>query len=136
MNITLKDNSVIEMAQGSTALEIAEKISAGLARRAVAAKIDGQVRDLSTPVLSDARLEVITLEDEDGLHVMRHTASHVMAEAVLRLFPDAKTAIGPAIDNGFYYDFDVEEPFTTDDLEKIEAEMTKNHPRQRADEAF
>ena len=116
----LLDGSAIEFEAGSTAKQVAEKISRNLAKAAVAAKIDGEVCDLDTPVCDGAKLELITLDSEDGLHVMRHTASHVMAEAVLRLFPNAKLAIGPAIENGFYYDFDVETPFTPEDLAKIE----------------
>ena len=119
----LLDGSAIEFEAGSTAKQVAEKISRNLAKAAVAAKIDGEVCDLDTPVCDGAKLELVTLDSEDGLHVMRHTASHVMAEAVLRLFPNAKLAIGPAIENGFYYDFDVETPFTPEDLAKIEKEM-------------
>ena len=125
MLITLKDNVVKEYQNGTTAYDIAKDISAGLARVACAAKINGKVCDLRTCIDSDASLEILTFEDEDGKKAFRHTASHILAQAVKRLFPDVKLAIGPAIDNGFYYDFDVETPFSAEDLEKIEAEMKK-----------
>lgn len=125
MRITLKDNVVKEYANGTTAYDIAKDISAGLARVACAARIDGKVCDLRTCIDKDSSLEILTFDDEDGRKAFRHTASHILAQAVKRLFPDVKLAIGPAIDNGFYYDFDVETPFSADDLEKIEAEMKK-----------
>ena len=125
MLITLKDNVVKEYQNGTTAYDIAKDISAGLARAACAAKINGKVCDLRTCIDSDASLEILTFEDEDGKKAFRHTASHILAQAVKRLFPNVKLAIGPAIDNGFYYDFDVETPFSAEDLEKIEAEMKK-----------
>ncbi len=125
MLITLKDNVVKEYQSGTTAYDIAKDISAGLARVACAAKIDGKVCDLRTCIDKDSSLEILTFDDEDGRKAFRHTASHILAQAVKRLFPEAKLAIGPAIENGFYYDFDVETPFTADDLVKIEAEMKK-----------
>ncbi len=125
MLITLKDNVVKEYQSGTTAYDIAKDISAGLARAACAAKIDGKVCDLRTCIDKDSSLEILTFDDEDGRRAFRHTASHILAQAVKRLFPDAKLAIGPAIENGFYYDFDVETHFTADDLVKIEAEMKK-----------
>ena len=125
MLITLKDNVVKEYQNGVTAYDIAKDISAGLARVACAARINGKVCDLRTCIDSDASLEILTFEDEDGKKAFRHTASHILAQAVKRLFPNVKLAIGPAIDNGFYYDFDVETPFSAEDLEKIEAEMKK-----------
>ncbi len=125
MKITLKDGTVREFEAGKSAFEIAKEISGGLAKAACAAKINGKVCDLRTTVDNDCELEILTFDDEDGRKTFRHTASHILAQAVKRLFPDVKLAIGPAIDNGFYYDFDVETPFTTDDLEKIEAEMKK-----------
>ncbi len=125
MRITLKGDAVKEYENGMTAYDIAKDISAGLARAACAAKINGKVCDLRTCIDSDASLEILTFDDEDGKKAFRHTASHILAQAVKRLFPDVKLAIGPAIDNGFYYDFDVETPFTAEDLEKIEAEMKK-----------
>ncbi len=125
MLITLKDNVVKEYQSGTTTYDIAKDISAGLARAACAAKIDGKVCDLRTCIDKDSSLEILTFDDEDGRKAFRHTASHILAQAVKRLFPDAKLAIGPAIENGFYYDFDVETPFTADDLVKIETEMKK-----------
>ena len=106
-----------------TALEIAASISHELKKEAVAAKIDGEVKDLKTVIDHDCEVEFLTFADEEGRRVYRHTASHVLAQAVKALYPDAKLAIGPAIDNGFYYDFDCAESFTTDDFKKIEKEM-------------
>ena len=125
MLITLKGDVVKEFPENTTAYEIAQSISAGLARAACAVKINGNVCDLRTTISNDSSLEILTFEDEDGRRAFRHTASHVLAQAVKRLYPNVKLAIGPAIDNGFYYDFDVEKPFTSEDLEKIEAEMKK-----------
>lgn len=104
--------------------EIAADISEGLARAACAGEIDGKIEDLRTLIEKDCELNIITANTPEGLRVIRHTASHVMAEAVKRLFPDAKVTIGPAIDDGFYYDFDAE-PFSREDLDSIEAEMKK-----------
>ena len=114
-----------EFENGITPYEIAQSISAGLARIACAAKIDGVGCDLRTPIEKDCEVEILTFDDPYGKKAFWHTTSHVMAQAVLHLFPNAKFSIGPAIDNGFYYDFDVEEPFTADDLVKIEEEMAK-----------
>lgn len=125
MQITLKDNVVKEYQNGTTAYDIAKDISMGLARAACAARINGKVCDLRTCIDKDSSLEILTFDDEDGRKAFRHTASHILAQAVKRLYPDVKLAIGPAIDNGFYYDFDVETPFSAEDLEKIEAEMKK-----------
>ena len=125
MKITLMDGSVKEFEAGMSALDIAKALSQKLGKKALAARIDGQVVDLSTIIDKTCRLDILTFDDEDGQHALRHTASHIMAQAVLRLFPDAKPAIGPAIDTGFYYDFDVETPFTADDLAKIEKEMKR-----------
>ena len=124
MKITLKDGSSKEYAQPMSIYEIAADISEGLARAACAGEIDGKVEDLRTVIDKDCSLNILTANDEAGLRVIRHTASHVMAEAVKRLFPDAKVTIGPAIDEGFYYDFDAE-PFSREDLDKLEAEMKK-----------
>ncbi len=106
-------------------MQIAESISGGLARNACVCKIDGEVKDLRTPIDRDCSLEILTFDDDDGKRTYRHTASHVLAQAVKRLFPEAKLAIGPSIENGFYYDFDVPVPFTQEDLAKIEEEMKK-----------
>ena len=124
MKITLKDGSVKEYAQAMSAYEIALDISEGLARAACAAEIDGKVVDLRTRVEKDCALNILTANDKEGLRVVRHTCSHVLAEAVKRVFPDAKLAIGPAIDTGYYYDFE-HEPFSREDLDKLEAEMKK-----------
>ncbi|MEG2377383.1 MAG: threonine--tRNA ligase [Clostridia bacterium] len=123
-NITLKDGSVLEVAAGTTCMDVAKLISEGLARMALVAVLNGEVVDLSHEITEDATLELQTFDGEDGRRAFRHTASHVLAQAVKRLYPAAKLAIGPAIENGFYYDFDAE-PFTADDLTKIEAEMKK-----------
>ncbi len=121
MKITLKDGSTKEYAQPMSIYDIAAE---GLARAACAGEIDGKTEDLRTVIDSDCHLNILTANDEAGLRVIRHTASHVMAEAVKRLFPAAKVTIGPAIDEGFYYDFEAE-PFSREDLDKLEAEMKK-----------
>lgn len=125
IKITLKDGSVMEMEKGATAFDAAKQISMGLARAACAAKINGENADLRTPLTKDCALEILTFADDYGRRTFRHTASHIMAQAIKRLYPAAKLAIGPAVDDGFYYDFDVEDKFTPEDLEKIEAEMKK-----------
>ncbi len=125
MKITLKDGSILECESGITAYDVAKQISMGLARNACAAKIDGKNCDLRTVLYNDCKLEILTFDDEYGRWTFRHTASHIMAQAVKRLFPNAKLTIGPAVDDGFYYDFDIDEKFTPDDLEKIENEMKK-----------
>ena len=125
MKITLKDSSVKQYDSAMTAADIAKDISMGLYRNACACKIDGEVKDLRTVIESDCALEILTFDDEDGKRTFNHTASHIMAQAVKRLYPDVKLTIGPAIHDGFYYDFDVETPFSPEDLEKIEAEMKK-----------
>lgn len=125
MKITLKDSSVKQYDGAMTAADIAKDISMGLYRNACACKINGEVKDLRTVIDSDCALEILTFDDEDGKRAFNHTASHIMAQAVKRLYPDVKLTIGPAIHDGFYYDFDVETPFSPEDLEKIEAEMKK-----------
>ena len=124
MKITLKDGSVKEYDSAKSVYEIAADLSEGLARAACAGELDGEVVDLRTVVDKDCSLNILTASDPEGLRVIRHTCSHVMAEAVKRLFPQSKLAIGPAIDTGYYYDFE-HEPFSRDDLDKIEAEMKK-----------
>ncbi len=124
MRITLKDGSVKEYAQAMSAYDIALDISEGLARAACAVEIDGKVEDLRTVIDADCTLQILTANDKEGLQVVRHTASHVLAEAVKRLFPEVKLAIGPSIDTGYYYDFE-HEPFSREDLDKLEAEMKK-----------
>lgn len=124
MKITLKDGSVKEYAEAMSVNDIAFDIAGGLGRAACAGEIDGEVVDLRTTVDRDCTLNILTFKDEAGKAAYRHTASHVLAEAVKNLFPEAKLAIGPSIDDGFYYDFD-SEPFSREDLDKIEAEMKK-----------
>ena len=126
MKLTLKGGEVREFENGLSVSEIAKEISMGLYRNACACRINGEVKDLRTVVEEDCELEIVTFDDADGKHAFNHTASHIMAQAVKRLYPDVKLTIGPAIDNGFYYDFDCgDKPFGPEDLEKLEAEMKK-----------
>ena len=125
IKITLKGDVVKEYEAGITAYEVAKDISMGLAKAACAVKINGENADLRTELNEDCNLEILTFDDEYGRWAFRHTASHILAQAVKRLYPSAKLAIGPAVDDGFYYDFDIENKFTPDDLAKIEAEMKK-----------
>lgn len=126
IKITLKDGSVKEIEKEMSILDIAKSISEGLARMATCGEVDGEVKDLRYVVDKDCSLNILTFESSlDGKKAYWHTTSHIMAQAVKRLFPDAKLAIGPAIDDGFYYDFDVEKPFTDEDKAKIEEEMKK-----------
>lgn len=124
MKITLKDGSIKEYANEMSVIEIASDISEGLARNACAGEIDGKVVDLRTVITTDCNLSILTVNDPAGLSAYRHTASHILAQAVKRLYPQAKLAIGPAIENGYYYDFDIPS-FSREDLDKIEAEMKK-----------
>lgn len=125
MKITLKDGSVKEYASPMSAADIAKDISMGLYRNACVCRINGEVKDLRTVVCDDAALEILTFDNEEGKRAFNHTASHIMAQAVKRLYPNVKLTIGPAIEDGFYYDFDTETPFGPEDLAKIEAEMKK-----------
>lgn len=126
MKLTLKGGEVREFENGLSVSEIAKEISMGLYRNACACRINGEVKDLRTVVEEDCELEIVIFDDADGKHAFNHTASHIMAQAVKRLYPDVKLTIGPAIDNGFYYDFDCgDKPFGPEDLEKLEAEMKK-----------
>ncbi len=125
MKVTLKDGSFKEYAQPMAVIDIAKDISEGLARMACVAEIDGEVKDLRTIVDKDCTLNIFTAKDPEGLAALRHTASHVMAQAIKRIWPETKLAIGPSIADGFYYDIDRDEPITSDDLAKIEAEMKK-----------
>ena len=133
--ITLKDGSTKEIESGISAFELARSISEGLARAACAVELNGKVCDLRTTIDDDCTVNFLTFDSEGGRHTFNHTCSHVMAQAVKRLYPDAKLTIGPSIDSGFYYDFDVEKPFSPEDLTKIEAEMkkiiTENPPIER-----
>ncbi len=121
--IKLPDGSVMEMDKGVNGFDIAARISSGLAKAALAVKVNGKLTDLSTPITTDATVTVITSKDAEGLQILRHSCSHVMAQAVKELWPDVQVTIGPAIENGFYYDFSRKEPFTTEDFAKIEARM-------------
>lgn len=125
MKVTLKDGSFKEYAQPMAVIDIAKDISESLARMACVAEIDGEVKDLRTIVDKDCTLNIFTAKDPEGLAALRHTASHVMAQAIKRIWPETKLAIGPSIADGFYYDIDRDEPVTSDDLAKIEAEMKK-----------
>ena len=125
MKITLKDGSVKEYASPMSAADIAKDISMGLYRNACVCRINGEVKDLRTVISDDAALEILTFDNEEGKRAFNHTASHIMAQAVKRLYPKVKLTIGPAIEDGFYYDFDTETPFGPEDLAKIEAEMKK-----------
>ena len=124
MIITLKDGSKKEYAEAMSAYDIARDISEGLARAACLAEIDGETADLRTIINKDCELNILTFDSDEGKKAYRHTCSHVLVEAVKNLYPDAKLAIGPSIDNGFYYDFDIP-PLSREDLDKIEAEMKK-----------
>jgi threonyl-tRNA synthetase len=125
LRLTFPDGSVHEYSEGVTGAEVAAAIGPRLAKAAVAAKVDGAYVDLDRPILNDADFAVVTEQTDEGRYVLRHSAAHVMAQAVLDLFPGARFAIGPPITDGFYYDFEVEEPFTPDDLERIEARMAE-----------
>lgn len=125
MKITLSDGAVKDFENGQSALNIAKQLSQNLGKKALVAKIDGEIRDLTTILNNDCKLEILTFDDEEGKKALWHTASHVMAQAVKRLFPAVKLAIGPSIDTGFYYDFDIEKPFVAEDLVKIEKEMKR-----------
>lgn len=135
IKITLKDGKVMEFEEGIKISDIAMKISPALYKKALAAKIDGETVDLMTELHKDSSLEILTFEDEMGKWALRHTGSHMLAQAVKRLYPEVKLAIGPAIDTGFYYDFEADFTFTPEMLEKIEAEIKKiikeNHKLER-----
>lgn len=125
INVELKGGVVNQYEAGTTPADIAKSIGAGLYKAVCCAKINNVVADLRTPLNEDCKVELLTFDDPEGKHAFWHTASHVLAQAVKRLYPNAKCAIGPAIESGFYYDFDVEKPFSQDDLQKIKAEMKK-----------
>ena len=125
MIITLKDGSKKEYAEPKSVIDIASDISEGLARVACAGEVDGEVVDLRTVVDKDCELNILTFDSEGGQGAFRHTTSHIMAQAIKRLYPDVKLAIGPSIADGFYYDVDSDTPLTAEDLEKIEGEMKK-----------
>ncbi len=121
--VTLPDGSTLEIAEGSTAKQVAEQIGAGLAKAAVAAKVDDKLVDLTTPIANSPRLQIVTPKDKDGLNIMRHSCAHVMAEAICSLWPQTKLVYGPTVEDGFYYDIDLDEPIRPDDFARIEARM-------------
>ncbi|MBN4076050.1 TGS domain-containing protein, partial [Gammaproteobacteria bacterium AH-315-E17] len=123
--ITLPDGSKREFDQQVTVYALAESIGPGLAKAAIAGKVDGQLVDTSFEITQDAEVSIITSRDQEGLEVIRHSCAHLMANAVQNLFPSAQVTIGPVIESGFFYDFAFERPFTPEDLEAIEAEMTR-----------
>jgi len=123
VRLTLPDGSVREVPSGTTGRELAESIGPGLAKAALAIRVDGQIRDLSRPIEADAKVAILTEKDPDALEVLRHSSAHILATAVRELFPGAGIGFGPPIEDGFYYDFDVPRPFTPEDLERIERQM-------------
>lgn len=125
IQITLKGGEIRQFESGVTAGEVAKSLGAGLYKAACACKINGETKDLRTPLTQDCELAILTFDDPDGKRAFRHTASHILAQAVKRLYPNVKLTIGPSIENGFYYDFDSDTPFTTEDLTKLETEMKK-----------
>lgn len=125
IKIELKDGSIIEVEKGSSIIDVAKKISEGLARVTLAGLVNGEVQDLRHKLTEDCKLEILTFDSLEGKKAYWHTTSHIMAQAIKRLYPEIKLAIGPSIDNGFYYDFDTEKPFSEEDLIKIEDEMKK-----------
>ena len=128
IKLTLKDGSVKEIEAAMPAAEVVKGIGMGLYKSACCVKLDGQVCDLRTTINKDCTFEVMTFDSEEGKKTFWHTASHILAQAVKRLYPNVKLAIGPAIEGGFYYDFDTEKAFTADDLSALEAEMKKILP--------
>lgn len=125
IKLTLKDGAAREVAEGITLLEFAQTLSRSLAKSVLVAKVDDVIVGLDTKLTKDAKVEFLTFADNEGKHALRHSASHILAQAVQRLYGNVQLAIGPAIENGFYYDFDVEKPFSPEDLEKIQKEMEK-----------
>src|SRR5437764_10353539 len=128
MKVVLPDNSELELPEGATGLDAARAIGPKLAEQAVLARVNGEPRDLRLPLPEGAKLEILTPRDSadpDALYVLRHSSAHLLAEAVRRLYPGVKVAIGPPIENGFYYDFDFPEPIREEDLERIEAELNR-----------
>ena len=125
IHVTLKDGSVKEFEAGVSVIDVAKSLGAGLAKAACAGRINNQVVDLRTPINEDCNLEICTFDDEDGKKAFWHTAAHVMAQAIQHLYPEAKFGIGPALENGWYYDIGGVKPFTPDQFAAIEAEMKK-----------
>ena len=137
MQVSLPDGTAIELADGATGLDAAQAIGPRLAQAAVAVEVGGEVRDVRAPLSDGDSVRVLTARDPEALAVLRHSTAHVMAEAVMHLWPGTKVAIGPAIADGFYYDFEFPEPVSADDLDRIDAEMRKilktEHPFVRTD---
>src|SRR5919106_1567991 len=135
MKVFLPDGTELELEDGGTGADAAAAIGAGLARAALGVRVDGELRDLSAPLEDGARIEIVTARDEDGLWLIRHDAAHVLATAVMELYPGVKISVGPPIEDGFYYDFDFPDgvKVTDDDLERIEAKMREH---VKADERF
>ncbi len=131
--VTLPDGSTLEIADGTTAKQLAEQIGPGLAKAAVAAKVNGQLTDLSTPINGETVVQIVTDKDDEGLEIMRHSCAHVMAEAICSIWPDAKLVYGPTVEDGFYYDIDLDEPIRPVDFERIEEKM---HEIIKADKPF
>ena len=130
VKVTLPDGSKLEVKDGTSIGELAEQIGPGLAKAAIAAKIDNRLVDLSTPIHSDSsdnelKVRIITSKDEEGLKIMRHSCAHVMAEAICDIWPDTKLVYGPTVEDGFYYDVDLDEPIRPTDFERIEEKMSK-----------
>ena len=125
ISIHLPDGSSKTLTEGATVYDVAAAIGTGLAKAAIAGRVDGNLVDLAAPVPDGSRVEIVTEKSADALDIIRHSTSHLMAQAVKELYPEAKVTIGPAIENGFYYDFDVEKPFSPEDLEKIERKMAE-----------
>ncbi|MDZ7413515.1 MAG: TGS domain-containing protein, partial [candidate division KSB1 bacterium] len=123
ITIRLPDNCELQTEPGVTVAQVAERVDARLAANALAAKVDGRLVDLSSPIFQDADVRILTFEDQEGRETYWHSTAHIMAHAVKRLYPEARFGIGPAIEAGFYYDIDVQNAFTPEDLGKIEAEM-------------
>ncbi len=134
--IKLPDGSILDMESGVNGFDVANKISSSLAKAALAVTVNGTTQDLSTPITTDATVTIVTGKDKEGLHIIRHSCSHVMAEAIKELWKDVQVTIGPAIENGFYYDFARKEPFTTEDFAKIEAKMHEIVKRDEKVERF
>lgn len=124
-NVTLPDGKQLEVADGATVRQVAEQIGPGLAKAAIAGKVDGQLVDLTTPITGSPAVAIVTAKDQEGLDLMRHSCAHVMAEAICRLWPETKLVYGPTVEDGFFYDIDLDEPIRPDDFERIEAEMAK-----------
>ena len=123
IDLTFPDSNVRAVAPGTTGREIAEGISKSLAKKAMAFTLDGELRDLSDPIDTSGAIEIVTRDDDRALELIRHDCAHVMAEAVQEIWPETKVTIGPVIENGFYYDFERDEPFTPEDLDVIEKKM-------------